>query len=319
MTSEPQLNLALRYHSFGNPRDVLKLESSQLVQRSADALRVRMTCAPINPSDIIPVTGAYRHLTTPPKTAGYEGFGRVVEASPQFAHLLGQRVLPLRGDGTWQRYVDCDPEIAVPVPDSISDSLAARGYINPLSAQFLLQKWPVANKRVIITGAGSNIAALLIQWAQADGAAQITGIYRSPERRDRLETLGVLPVAERDIYSVDAEAREADITFDAVGGPVGSRILNRMRLGTECVGYGLLSGQPVLPDSQNTAAHRRFHLRDELSKLDPEAWQNCFLSIWPRLAAAKLQEIQRIPFEDWQKALDLFEMPGRAHKPMLQF
>ena len=61
------------------------------------------------------------------------------------AHMIGKRVLPLRGSDTWQRYVDCDPETAVPVPDDIPGTLAARAYINPLSA-------------------------LLSQWVQADGA-----------------------------------------------------------------------------------------------------------------------------------------------------
>lgn len=314
-----QTNFALRYNAFGDPRRVLSLETSDLTCRKADALRVKMTYVPINPSDIIPLTGAYRHLISPPRMAGYEGVGKVVGAPPHLTCMLGQRVLPLRCDGTWQRYVDCDPQIAVPVPHEIPDTLAARAYINPFSARFLLRKWPVAGKNVIITGAGSNIAALLAQWAQDDGAAQITGIYRSPQRRIWLEALGVLAIAESDGMGIEVAARRADITFDAVGGTVGSKVLNTMRFGTEFVGYGLLSGQTVLTMSRNAATHRRFHLRDVLGELDPEAWQNCFRSIWPKLATVKLQDTMEFPLERWQEALEVFETPGRAKKPMLKF
>jgi NADPH:quinone reductase-like Zn-dependent oxidoreductase len=69
---------------------------------------------------------------------GYEGVGIVTDAPASFAHLLGKRVLPLRGQGTWQRYVDCPAEYAIPVPDAVDAHLAARAYINPLAAQMML-------------------------------------------------------------------------------------------------------------------------------------------------------------------------------------
>ncbi|MCM2294253.1 hypothetical protein NAC44_18150 [Allorhizobium sp. BGMRC 0089] len=36
-------------------------------------MRVRMLASGINPSDLIPITGAYGHRITPPMMAGYEG------------------------------------------------------------------------------------------------------------------------------------------------------------------------------------------------------------------------------------------------------
>jgi NADPH:quinone reductase-like Zn-dependent oxidoreductase len=62
----------------------------------------------------------------------------VTEAPAVFAHLLGKRVLPLRGQGTWQQYVDCPAEYAIPVPDEVHSHLAARAYINPLAARMML-------------------------------------------------------------------------------------------------------------------------------------------------------------------------------------
>ncbi|VDZ88844.1 alcohol dehydrogenase [Lelliottia amnigena] len=71
-----------------------------------------MLFSPVNASDLIPMTGAYRHRTPLPAVAGYEGVGVVTEGPP---HWLGKRVLPLRGQGTWQNSVDCPMALAVPV------------------------------------------------------------------------------------------------------------------------------------------------------------------------------------------------------------
>lgn len=92
-----------------------------------------MIAAPINPSDVIPITGAYAHRVQPPRFAGYEGLGQVVATSSTSPFRLGQRVLPLRGDGTWQQRLNCNGQWLVPVPEDIADDIALRGYINPLA------------------------------------------------------------------------------------------------------------------------------------------------------------------------------------------
>lgn len=92
-----------------------------------------MIAAPINPSDVIPITGAYAHRVQPPRVAGYEGLGQVVATSSTSPFRLGQRVLPLRGDGTWQQRLNCNGQWLVPVPEDIADDIALRGYINPLA------------------------------------------------------------------------------------------------------------------------------------------------------------------------------------------
>lgn len=153
-------NRALWFRSFGRPADVLSLETARLPTRPAGSLRVRLSAAPINPSDLIPITGAYRHRVFPPLVAGYEGLGTVMDADDAHRALIGRRVLPLRGPGTWQRYVDGDPRWAVAVPDDVDDALAARGYINPLAAHLMLKRWPASGRRVLLTAAGSSCANL---------------------------------------------------------------------------------------------------------------------------------------------------------------
>jgi len=307
---------ALRYHRFGPPADCLTLERTPLPPRADGMLRVAMMLAPVNPSDLIPITGAYAHRVQPPQVAGYEGVGRVTEAPAAYAHLIGRRVLPLRGDGTWQTHLDCDPALAIPVPDDVPDQIAARAYINPLAAHLMLKTWPSDGRHVLLTGAGSACAGLLGQRALRQGAQSVTGIYRSESRRAELEALGIHPVPLADSARVREVAAAADVTFDALGGETGTAILNVMPAGSAFVSYGLLSGRPVIAAPQARGKHARFHLRESLGTVTPAAWQGLFREIWPLLQTAHIPDTDIYPLEDWQGALAAYSRPG-ARKPLL--
>ena len=309
---------ALIYRSFGAPSDCLNLEQSPLPGPSAGQLRVAMSLAPINPSDLIPITGAYSHRITLPAVAGYEGVGRVVAAPSERSDLLGRRVLPLRGPGTWQSHVDCDPALAVPVPETIEDRVAARGYINPLAALTLLDRWPVDGKRVLLSGAGSTCADLLGHWATLRGAQEVVGLHRSESRVGRMRALGIVPIPLADRSRIMSAAREADLTFDALGGPVASLILDTMRAGSVFIGYGLLTGQAVRPSRRPEADYKRFHLRDSLATMSADVWHRRFSTIWTLLGDIALPEVRVFRLESWRAALAQTTRPGGA-KPMLAF
>src|SRR5699024_928126 len=91
---------------------------------------VRMLGRPINPSDLIPVTGAYAHRITLPNIPGYEGVSIITDVGCSVSkQLIGQRVLPLRGEGTWQEYVKTSVDFVVNIQDSIDEYTAAKKYI----------------------------------------------------------------------------------------------------------------------------------------------------------------------------------------------
>ncbi len=179
-------NDAIVYDRYGPPAAVLTLKRLPLAPLAGGRVRVRMRFAPVNPSDLIPVTGAYRHRTRLPAVAGYEGLGEVVAAPYGCRLAAGQRVLPCAGRhrsglSIWMRRL-------VPVPPAVDDLLAARGYINPLTAMLMLKRWPVAGKHLVLTAASSSCASLLGQWALAMGARSVSGIIRSPQHRARTRT-----------------------------------------------------------------------------------------------------------------------------------
>ncbi|MGL4428863.1 MAG: zinc-dependent alcohol dehydrogenase family protein [Silvania sp.] len=309
-------NIALCYRQFGEPESVLKAETAAKAPLNPGHLRVQMLLAPVNASDLIPITGAYRHRISLPAIAGYEGVGRVIAAPDDAAHLIGKRVLPLRGEGTWQQVVDCPAALAIPVPDTIPSPLAARAFINPLAAQLMLKLYPPRGKRVLLTAAGSDCAILLGQWAHRFGAREVFGIHRSPVHAARLQAMGIVPIAQHDSAAVQAVAADSDIVYDATGGEVAQAILNVMPATGEFICYGLLSGQPFSLQP-HFPPMRWFHIRNYLDALSPQAWQAEFDAIWSKMAESHYSDTIQLPFAAWQTALTDYRQAGRTHKPLL--
>lgn len=310
-------NAALTFRRFGNPAEVLSLEHSPPAQLATSQLRVRMQFAPVNASDLIPITGAYRHRVTPPQVAGYEGVGTVVAAPTAFSRLLGKRVLPLRGAGTWQHYVDCDAALAIPVPDDIDSKLAARAYINPLAALLMLKNWPPSGKHLLITAGGSACALLLAQWALRLGARSVTAIYRAPGHAARLQHLAIGALQQDQHTDIRQLAAGADLVFDATGGAVSQLIWQALPVDAQFIAYGVLTGQPVRVNAAQPVLHW-FHVRHYLDTLTPAAWQQLFAELWPLLRHSDCGEVAVYPFEQWREAIHFYHQSGRSQKPLLQ-
>jgi NADPH:quinone reductase-like Zn-dependent oxidoreductase len=64
--------------AFGDPRQVIALEEAERPAPGPGEVEIRILRAAINPSDLIPVTGAYRSRTTLPFVPGFEGVGEIV-------------------------------------------------------------------------------------------------------------------------------------------------------------------------------------------------------------------------------------------------
>src|SRR5215210_3925923 len=97
---------SVRFHEFGNPAEVLRVEEVERPVPEAGQVLVRMRARAINPSDLLTVRGLYGALPVPPATPGLEGMGEVAEVGEGIKHLrAGQRVIPLGVPGTWAEYI----------------------------------------------------------------------------------------------------------------------------------------------------------------------------------------------------------------------
>ncbi|AHG20606.1 alcohol dehydrogenase [Chania multitudinisentens RB-25] len=309
-------NLALWYRKFGAPEETLKIERKALDIRPINLVRIRMICSPVNASDLIPITGAYGHRIVPPLVAGYEGVGYVFDAPDSYKELIGKRVLPLMGQGTWQKFVDCEPDRLISVPDDISDELASRAYINPVAALMLLRTYSPQGKRILLTASSSDCGILLGQWALLLGAKSVTGIYRSSIHERRLYECGITPISQDKIEQISLAANESDLVFDAVGGELAELLLENISEKSVYVCYGSLSGK-LFRQKKFFPEVKWFHLRDYVKNLSVMQWKNIFIDIWSLLKISKYHDTISFSLNNWQDAIKFYKKSGREQKPIL--
>ncbi|MCX8649522.1 zinc-dependent alcohol dehydrogenase family protein [Gilliamella sp. B2776] len=310
------MNSALCYKQYGIPEHVLKLECLNKPLVKKDCIRVEMLYAPINASDLIPITGAYQHRIILPQIAGYEGVGVVIEAPSTHQYLIGKRVLPLRGEGTWQNFVDSPAHYAIPIPDYIENDLAARAYINPVAAWLMLKRFPPQKKHILVTAGGADCAKLLCKWARNSQALSITAICRSDNHIQFYNKYGIKTLNQNDTNAIRYFAAQADLVYDAVGGVLAKTILNNMQELSEFISYGLLSGVNLINNRRLPKVHW-FHVRHCISNMSQVQWQNMFDDIWPKLDKNDLNQPYLFDFNNWKSAIKAYRQVGINSKPLL--
>ena len=238
----PNKNRGVVAHQFGQPLDVLQVEDIAPVELEPDAARVRMIASPINPSDLIPVTGAYRSRTALPFIPGFEGVGVIESARDQ--SLVGKLVIPIGAAGGWQKVKTSPLRWCIPVPDDISDLQAATAYINPLTAVHMVDAHAEGSgmRTAMVNAAGSAIACTLAQLLRSRGIRTV-GVFRNPKAEDLHDQWDEVVYTSEGTWV--EQLRGADLAFDCVGGTDGTKLAESLRRGGRFVHYGLLSGQPL--------------------------------------------------------------------------
>lgn len=294
-------NMYAVFEQFGPPQQVVKLGQKIASPPQAQQITVRMLARPINPSDLIPIRGAYAHRTRLPCIPGYEGVGIVeavgADADPK---LLGQRVLPLRGEGTWQQLVTCPAPFAVPVPEWLDDCTAAQLYINPVTAWAVLtsELELMPGSTIVMNAAGSALGRLFAQLARLLGYRFIA-VTSSPMQAQELLRLGAASVLQTvDEATLKEQMLEltndagADAAIDCIGGVAGHALAACLRPGADFLSLGLLSGESVNWQQLHHQLQLRgklFHLRHWNQRIATEQWQAAFQRIIALLGSKQLE------------------------------
>ncbi len=277
----------IKFHKFGDPKDVLKMEYKSVQAPSDHEVLVRMLVRPINPSDLIPIRGSYAHRISLPAIPGYEGVGIVEEVGAAVSkNLIGKRVLPLRGEGTWQEFVTTSAEFAVPVPDSIGDIIASQMYINPITA------WVVCTEKLglrpgdtlVVNACGSSIGRIFVQLSKVLGF-RLIAVTRNDRYTDELNQLGAWYVINTSKESLRETVLDltnglgACAAIDSVGGQSGTELAYCVQDQGIFLSIGLLSGIPAdwAEIARKTMVSAQiFHLRHWNDKVSTETWQGTF-------------------------------------------
>jgi len=232
-----------------DPQSVIEAVPFERPVPAAGQALVAVLAAPINPSDVLTLTGEYGILPPLPAVGGNEGVGRVVELGPDTqGPAVGQTVLLPAGIGTWASHVLAPVAKLVPLPNGADPQQLAMLTVNPPTASLLLGNFVDLKPGdwVMQNAANSGVGSYLLQLARQRGLKTVN-IVRRESAVAGVEALGA------DVVLVDGEdlaARVKAVTHgasiklgvDSVGGSATLRLAACLGEGGIVVNYGALSG-----------------------------------------------------------------------------
>ena len=213
---------AIRVHETGGP-EVLRTEDVAVGDPGPGEVRLRHTAIGVNFIDTYFRSGLYK--TALPFIPGNEASG-VVEAIGEGVGEFkpGDRVAYIFGPGTYvqKRVVPADK--LVPVPDGISDEVAAAVLLKGLTAQYLLRRTfkVEPGHEILIHAAAGGVGLIAGQWAKHLGATVI-GTAGSAEKIALALRHGydhVINYRTEDFVARTLEitqGRKVEVVYDSVG------------------------------------------------------------------------------------------------------
>ena len=232
------------------PQDVIEAIEFQLPAPAAGQALIKVLASPINPSDVLPLTGEYGILPPLPAIGGNEGVGRIEALGEGVSHLqVGQTVLLPVGSGTWTSHMLAEAAKLIALPAANPQQLSMLT-INPPTAYLMLKEFVDLQPGdwVIQNAANSGVGSYLIQLAKIRGLKTVNVVRREAAVADVQAQGGdVVLVDGPDLHKrVKAATDGAAIKLgiDAVAGTGTEHLANCLSEGGVLVNYGRMSGEP---------------------------------------------------------------------------
>ncbi len=213
---------AIRVHETGGP-EVMKVEDVTVGQPGPGEARVRHTAIGVNFIDTYFRTGLYK--TQLPFIPGNEAAGVVDAVGDGVSDVKpGDRVAYIHGPGTYVQERLVPAAKLVPVPDGVSDEVAAAVLLKGLTAQYLLRRTfkVEPGHEILIHAAAGGVGLIAGQWAKHLGATVI-GTAGSPEKIELALRHGydhVINYRTEDFVArvlKITEGRKVEVVYDSVG------------------------------------------------------------------------------------------------------
>ncbi len=239
---------ALRFHEFGKPLEVLRLEELELPELREGEVRLKMLAAPVNPADLNLIEGTYGVKPPLPSVPGIEGCGEVVEsASPDFS--VGDQAIILRRAGSWASHVQVEAAHLFKLPRGIDPQQAAMLKVNPATAWQLLVSFVQLEPGawVVQNAANSAVGRCVIALAKSLGLRTMN-LVRRAEVKEELLALGADEVLTDEDATVEAWKKhgpQPGLALNCVGGESALRLMNLLAPGGTHVTYGAMARRPL--------------------------------------------------------------------------
>jgi NADPH2:quinone reductase len=246
---------------------------------------------------------------------------------------IGQRVISLAGfTGTWAEQMVIPADRALPVPDVLSDQVAAQILVNPVTAWVLLTVELTLSRGdwVLQTAAGSTLGRLIIQLARHRGLRTVNVVRRRDQVQELLD-LGADAVVATDEESLIDRVRALTGgqgvrgAIDSVSGPGAAAVAACLSLGGTMITFGGLGGTTVGPIEVadlvfKGATIRGFWLTDWFRRTSSETVARTIGEVMTLLATRVLEPPVAAEYDlaDFRVALAHAEQPGRHGKVLLR-
>ncbi len=246
---------AIRIHEYGGP-EVLLWEEMDLPEPAAGEARIRHTAIGLNFVDVYHRTGLYP--TSLPCGLGSEAAGIVEAVAPGVTEVaVGDRVVYTgRPNDAYSERRNLNAAELVPIPDGVSDSVAAATLLKGLTAWYLLHhSYRVQpGDPILIYAAAGGVGSIASQWARHLGATVI-GIVSSAEKATLARAQGCHHIVMADDPDIAAtvmrltDGHGVAAVYDSVGKDSFMTSLDCLRPHGTLVTFGNSSGavEPFAP------------------------------------------------------------------------
>lgn len=282
------------------PQEFIEAVDFPLPVPGSGQVLIEVLAAPINPSDVLTLTGAYGILPPLPAIGGNEGVGRVVSLGPDVTSpAVGQTVLLPVGSGTWSTHVIGDAKKLLPLPNEADPLQLAMMTVNPPTALLMLTEFVTLQpgEWVIQNAANSGVGAYLIQLARIRGLKTVNIVRRESAVAGVKELGGDIVLVDGDGLAKQVVAatggEKIRLAIDAVGGDASEHLALCLAEGGILVNYGAMSGEPchISPASFifRDVSLRGFWLARWFRKASPTEQMAVFGEIAKLIATGKLR------------------------------
>jgi NADPH2:quinone reductase len=258
MTPLPATMRAVQLHDYAGKPSSLTVAEVPVPRPGPGEVLVKVFASPVNPSDLMFITGNYGFKKPLPATPGFEGSGTVVEAGSGMmaGFMKGRRVACAAADakskgGLWAEYVVTAAQFCVPLSKKVEMEHGATMLVNPLTAWALVDAARRGGHRAAVqTAAASALGRMVVRLGQKF-SLPIVNVVRRPEQADLLRSMGAEHVLNSSDAGFDDDLRRvchqlgASIAFDAVAGETSGRVLRAQPHGSRMLVYGGLSLKAV--------------------------------------------------------------------------
>ena len=319
----------IRFDTTGKPHEILNLVEASLPEPGPGEVRIKVTASPINPSDLMFVQNLYGIRPQLPSGAGFEGVG-VVDALGEGVQMRTGMRVSFTSVGTWSEYAIAHQRSLIPVPNAMTDDIAAQLFVNPFTAYAMVQDSGVQEGGwLLLTAAGSAFGKMVIQLCKIKGIKTI-GTVRRDDLNEELKNLGLTEVVNTETENLVSRVRQitdgvgVSCALDAVGGHTASEAITCLAKGGKLIIYGLLSMQDPVVNAGllifRELTIKGFWLTDWMRRVDSQTRQDVAQNVIGLLASGRIQlpVEASYPLEEIKKAVEHADQPGRFGKILVK-